>query len=64
LVQLGADLEAKDTGGRTPLRLAKVLGKHGAVEVLLELGAGVIAPDPFILALSASTVLPLLLFAL
>jgi hypothetical protein len=34
------------------------------VEVLLELGAGVVAPDPLVLALSASTVLLLLLFAL
>ena len=41
LVELGADIEAKNVAGATPLRFAAGLGQVAAMKVLVELGADI-----------------------
>ena len=45
LIDAGADIEAKDEQGRSPLLLACVLGKLDAVKMLVDAGAAVCATD-------------------
>lgn len=45
-VEAGSRLEATDVNGRTPLRLAVMLGRAALVETLIELKANVNAADP------------------
>jgi hypothetical protein len=64
--ELGADKEAKDVKGRTPMHWAKTRRQAGAVKALRQLGADVNAPQPSsVLAdvLKFSLVPLLLLFA-
>jgi ankyrin repeat protein len=47
LLEKGADLEAKDEFGRTPLSWAAEEGHEGVVKLLLEKGADLEAKDEF-----------------